>query len=111
MTVIHQATVERQAFMPGRTRYLAHSDHLMMVVFDFNDGPASQPDPVHSHPHEQVSYVVEGEVILFVDGQPNRLSPGDMISIPSNVPHCIQVLTPHARLVDAFTPIREDFVK
>ncbi len=37
----------------------------MMVVVDFNDGPTSEPDPPHSHPHEQVSYVVSGEINLF----------------------------------------------
>lgn len=34
-------------------------------VIDFDDGPTSEPDPPHSHPHEQVSYVSEGEIIFF----------------------------------------------
>jgi quercetin dioxygenase-like cupin family protein len=96
---------------PGRARYLASTDHLMVVVIDFDDGPASQPDPPHSHSHEQVSYVVEGEVLFFLDGQPARLKPGDMVTIPGGIPHCLQPLTSHARLIDAFTPIREDFLK
>lgn len=95
---------------PGRARYLANTDHLMMVVIDFNDGPANQPDPPHAHPHEQVTYVVEGEVRFFLDGQPAHLRPGDMVTIPASVPHCLQPLTAHARLIDVFTPIREDFL-
>ncbi len=95
---------------PGRSRYLAHTSHLMLVVFDFDDGPAAQPDPPHAHPHEQVSYVVEGEVLFFLDGQSAHLKPGDMVTIPAGVPHCLQPLTAHARLIDAFTPIREDFL-
>jgi quercetin dioxygenase-like cupin family protein len=82
----------------------------MLVVVDFDDGPAAQPDPPHAHPHEQVSYVAEGEVLFFLDGSPTRLGPGGVVSIPSNVPHAIQTLTSHARLVDVFTPIREDFL-
>ncbi len=111
MGTIKQDEVTPEVIAEGRKRYLAHTDRLMVVVFDFDDGPASAPDPPHSHPHEQVSYVESGEIIFFLDGAPTRLRPGDMFTVPPNVPHCIQVLTPHARLVDAFHPIREDFLK
>ncbi len=100
-----------ETIAPGRTRYLTQTDSMMMVVIDFDDGPAAQPDPPHSHPHEQVTYVAEGEVMFFMDGEPTHLHAGDLVSIPGGVPHCIQVLTPHARLVDVFHPIREDFLK
>ena len=95
----------------GRSRYLAHTDHVMAVVVDFNDGPASTPDPVHSHPHEQVSYLVEGEIILVIGDEKTRLSAGDLFTVPANVPHAVQTLTSHVRLIDAFNPIREDFLK
>lgn len=111
MSILHFADAVPELVAPGRTRYMTQTEHLMMVVMDFTDGPASQPDPPHSHPHEQVTYVVEGEVRFFLDGRPSRLKAGDLVSIPGNVPHCIQVLTPRARLVDVFTPIREDFLK
>ncbi|NLX10906.1 MAG: cupin domain-containing protein [Chloroflexi bacterium] len=97
---------------PGVERRLAYSDNLMLVVIDFDDGPTSAPDPYHSHPHEQVSYVAEGEIIFFLEGaEPEHLKPGDMFMAPSGVPHTIQRLTAHVRLVDAFTPIREEFLK
>jgi quercetin dioxygenase-like cupin family protein len=95
----------------GRSRYLAHTDHLMTVVVDFNDGPASVPDPPHSHPHEQVSYVAAGELILIMGAEKTRLVAGDLFTVPANVPHAVQTLTPHVRLIDAFNPIREDFLK
>jgi quercetin dioxygenase-like cupin family protein len=95
----------------GRSRYLAHTDHLMMVVVDFNDGPAPIPDPPHSHPHEQVSYVATGELVLVMGAEKMHLSAGDLFTVPANVPHAVQTLTPHVRLIDAFHPIREDFLK
>jgi len=95
----------------GRTRYLAHTDHVMAVVVDFNDGPASIPDPPHSHPHEQVSYVAEGEIMLVMGEERTRLSAGDLFTVPANAPHAVQTLSPHVRLIDAFSPIREDFLK
>lgn len=93
-----------------RERYLTHTENLMMVVIDFNDGPTSEPDPPHDHPHEQVSYVAEGEILFFLDGVPTKLGPGDMFTVPPNIPHTVQLLTSHVRLVDTFTPLREDFI-
>lgn len=110
MTAVLRESASRFQIKEGRERYLAHTDNLMVVVIDFTDGPAEQPDPPHHHPHEQVSYIAEGELLFFMDGVPTRMGPGDLIAVPPNVPHCIQLLTPTARVVDSFNPIREDFV-
>jgi len=95
---------------PTRTRRILHTDHLMMVAFDFADGPSANPDPPHSHPHEQVTYVAQGEVMFFIGEESTRLVPGDMVAVPADQPHRIQLLTPTARLIDTFTPIRQDFL-
>ncbi len=111
MSAVLEMSAPRQAISPGRSRYLAHTNNLMMVVVDFTDGPAAQPDPPHSHPHEQVTYVAEGEVLFFLDRLAHHLRPGDMIAVPSNVPHSIQLLSAKVRLIDTFNPIREDFLE
>ena len=93
-----------------RTRYLAHSENLMMVVIDFDDGPTSEPDPPHDHPHEQISYVAAGEIIVILGEERVRLGAGDMFVVPPHLPHSVQLLTRHVRLVDTFTPLRQDFL-
>lgn len=108
-------TVKRSETKPhlisgGRTRYLAHTDNVMVVVVDFNDGPALEPDPPHSHPHEQVSYVASGEINLILGTEKTLLSEGDLFTVQANVPHTVQALTKHVRLIDAFNPIRNDFL-
>lgn len=102
--------VEKTLIGEKRTRYMAYGEKLMMTVIDFDDGPASAPDPPHHHPHEQVTYVVSGEVIFFLNGEPTHLGPGDLFTVPENMPHSVQLLTSHVRLVDSFTPLREDFL-
>ena len=87
--VTHQNEAPRQVAGAGRERYLTHTDNLMMVVIDCTDGPREQPDPPHHHPHEQITYVAEGEVIFFIDGTPYHLSAGDMIAVAPNLPHTI----------------------
>lgn len=110
MPVILQSSANKVRIAPDRVRYLAQTEHLMMAVLDFENGPWAQPDPPHVHPHEQVTYVAEGEVRFFMDGEPTDVKAGDLIAIPGGVPHYIQVLSAHARMVDIFTPIREDFL-
>jgi quercetin dioxygenase-like cupin family protein len=95
---------------PKRSRRIAHTENLMMVVWDFTDGPSLEPDPDHSHPHEQVTYVVEGEVLFFIGDQFTRLGPGDMVTVLPDQSHTIQLLSPRVRLIDAFTPLREEFL-
>jgi quercetin dioxygenase-like cupin family protein len=110
MSATLRDTTPRQKISPARERYVAHTDNLMMVVLDFNDGPGEQPDPPHSHPHEQITYVAEGRVRFFLGDDAHDLSAGDMISVPPDVPHTIQLLTASARLVDTFSPVREEFL-
>jgi quercetin dioxygenase-like cupin family protein len=110
------ATIKRSDLTPeiiaaGRTRYLTYTENLMMVVVDFNDGPTSEPDPPHSHPHEQVSYVASGEINFFMENRLIHLRPGDMFTVSPNLPHSVQLLTKHVRLIDTFSPIRKDFLK
>jgi quercetin dioxygenase-like cupin family protein len=111
MAILKYDETPAQKIAQNVERRLGYLDNLMMVVIDFDDGPTSAPDPPHSHPHEQVCYVAAGEIIFILDGEQSRLEPGDVFLVPSGKPHTIQRLTQHVRLVDCFTPLREDFLK
>jgi quercetin dioxygenase-like cupin family protein len=111
MTIVKFSETEKDAIAEGRLRYLANTDNLMTVVIDFTDGPQDEPDPPHSHPHEQVTYVAEGELYFFIDGEPHKVGPGDLITVPGGIPHTIQLLSKKVRLVDSFNPIRDEFLK
>ncbi len=96
---------------PGLRRKLIHTENLMMVVVEFTQGPAKVPDPFHDHPHEQLSYIAEGELILFIEGVgEQKLQKGDMFAIPSGIPHTVQTLTTVVRIIDCFTPQRKEFL-
>ena len=110
MAILKYDEMPREQIREGAERRMGHTGNLMIVVVDFHDGPKDKPDPPHSHPHEQVSYVADGEIIFVMDDRQTRLGPGDMFLVPSGKPHSIRQLTEHVRLVDCFTPIREDFL-
>ena len=112
MPVLKYSETEPETVFPGLVRRKVYTANLMTLVLDFTNGPKSEPDPPHSHPHEQSSYIASGEVMFFMEGEePQHLKTGDLFYVPPGIPHCIQLLTPTARLVDSFTPIREDFLK
>ena len=96
----------------GLSRRLAYTSNLMMVVIDFTDGPWPQPEPLQNHVHEQVTYVAEGEILFFCEGESEeRLVAGDMFMVPSNKKHGIRLLSRTAKLIDTFNPIREEFLQ
>ena len=65
--------------------------------------------PVHQHESEQFSYVVEGALKFQLDGMEIIVRVGDVLLIPSNVPHKAVALEDTLD-IDIFSPIREDWM-
>jgi quercetin dioxygenase-like cupin family protein len=82
-----------------------HADSMTIAFWEIDAGAVM---PEHSHPHEQVAIVTEGEFELVVAGERRTVRPGDVAVIPSNVPHSGSALT-STRITDAFCPRRDDF--
>jgi quercetin dioxygenase-like cupin family protein len=64
----------------------------------------------HSHPHEQLSYCLEGSFDFDIGESKYRLEAGDSILIPSGSTHGV-LCRSKGRLLDVFSPPREDFLK
>jgi quercetin dioxygenase-like cupin family protein len=110
MTEVKAGEVGRANISQSREKRIAHLENLMVVVFDFYDGPMKDPDPFHSHIHEQITYVAEGELTFFKGTDEFHLCKGDLMIIPSGVPHSVKTISSHVRLVDSFNPLRQDFL-
>ena len=112
VSVVNYCDSKGERFREGFERRIVHGRQLMTVLLDVEGGPWPEPDPYHSHPHEQTTFVAEGEVLFLVEGDaPRHLRGGDLVAVPSGRPHAMQLLSPRARLVDSFHPVREDFLK
>lgn len=111
MPVLKFDDVAPEIVRPGLERKIVHTGNLMTVLIDFTDGPWEEAEPPHSHPHVQTSYVAAGEIIFYCEGEPDQhLKAGDMFFVHPNKPHTVKLLTKHVRLVDSFSPLREDFL-
>jgi quercetin dioxygenase-like cupin family protein len=65
--------------------------------------------PLHSHHNEQLTYIVEGALKFYIDGQEIVVNAGEVLCIPSNMPHKAVALEDTVDL-DVFTPPRADWI-
>jgi quercetin dioxygenase-like cupin family protein len=91
---------------PGVRMQPLFGQGAMLNLLEFD---ADTRVPEHSHPHEQLGMVVEGELVLRIDGVPHRLRPGGAYQIPGGVPHAAWTEGVICRVLDVFQPVREDY--
>jgi quercetin dioxygenase-like cupin family protein len=92
---------------PGlRREILVHSPAMMLVRHNMKKG---WKGAAHSHPHEQMVYVISGCIRVTVDGTSMGASAGDNFIVGSNVTHQAYALEDSV-VLDIFTPPREDYL-
>ena len=65
--------------------------------------------PVHHHENEQISVVLQGWLKFNLDGREILVHGGEVLVIPSNIPHNVVALE-DSIVVDVFSPIRQDWL-
>jgi quercetin dioxygenase-like cupin family protein len=65
--------------------------------------------PLHSHHNEQLTYIVEGALKFWIDGKEIVVRAGEVLCIPSNMPHKAEALEDTVDL-DIFAPPRADWI-
>ena len=96
--------VEMMAGVLRRT--LGHGAQMLLAEFTL---AAGSEVPMHSHPHDQVGYVVSGSMELTIHDETRACEEGDSYYIPGDVPHKAFVAD-GAVVIDVFNPPREDYL-
>jgi quercetin dioxygenase-like cupin family protein len=66
--------------------------------------------PRHSHPNEQIAFILEGSLRFhFDDGTTQLVNSGEMLVIPSDLPHSAEALENTINF-DIFAPPRQDWL-
>jgi quercetin dioxygenase-like cupin family protein len=65
--------------------------------------------PEHSHPNEQLTYILDGALKFWIDGKEIVVHAGEVLCIPSNMPHKAEAMEDTIDL-DVFTPPRADWI-
>ena len=81
-------------------------NNVMLTYFEFE---ANTKIPAHRHHHEQITFILEGEMEFSLEGKKRILKAGDGVIVPSNKEHNVSALT-RTIVVDAWSPVRNDYV-
>jgi quercetin dioxygenase-like cupin family protein len=98
----------QRELVPGVRSHLFWGERLM---FSFVEMAPHSAVPEHSHPHEQMGVVLEGAFELQIGDERRMLGPQDVFLIPGGVRHAAWTHDRPVRLLDAFSPPREDYTR
>ena len=97
--------IKPKELAPGLTGYYAHGANMTLGVVEIVAGSKL---PEHKHVHEQITYILEGQLDMFIGGELCQLTAGMYYVIPSNVLHSAIAVT-DCKVIDVFNPVREDY--
>ena len=95
----------KKEIAPGVNARTFWGDKMMLVTVVVDPGAVV---PMHQHPQEQCGTVVAGEITFTIDGETRLLKVGDCYIIPGSAAHSAVGGAAGARLVEVFSPVRED---
>lgn len=91
----------------GASYWVVALERAMLTRFDVQPGAKFER---HTHAAEQITLVLEGSLTFEFDDQPPvRLAPGEVVAIPSGLPHAVSAGPSGADAVDAWSPPRDEF--
>ncbi len=101
----HIKDITPKELVAGIKGYYAHGNQL---TFGYVEIKAGSNLPAHHHVHEQITYIIEGQLDMTIGGKPCSLTSGMYHVIPSNTPHSAIAVT-DCKAIDVFNPVREDY--
>ena len=103
---MHQIkNIKPKELVPGITGYYAHGDSMTFGYIELKSGSNI---PMHQHIHEQITYIIEGELDMIIGEKSCLLTTGMYYVIQSDTPHAAKAKT-DCKVIDAFYPVREDY--
>lgn len=101
-----QNEMGRHTIFPGVQIHTTAEERMLLAVVDLE--PHSVV-PEHSHPHEQMGYVVHGRMSFTIGDEVKVVGPGEVYRIPGGVLHSVRALDEPVRAIDIFSPVREEY--
>jgi unsaturated pyranuronate lyase len=99
-------SVRKEQMNPKVWRKVVTGEKMTVAqIFIAKDGVV----PLHHHENEQMSYVLEGALKFEIGGKELTVRKGEIVHIPSNVPHSVVALEDTLNF-EMFAPIRSDWL-
>jgi len=109
-----QVPIIRAAGEGDKRSFLGGGLHTWKLMTEDTDGAfflfedvmaQGKTTPLHRHPEaDETVYILDGEILVNVDGEETHVSTGGMTFTPRGVPHAFLVVSETARLLTLQTP-------
>lgn len=98
--------VERRWFFGGGVHtWLATADDTGGTFLLFEDAmDRGKRTPLHTHPSDETMYLIEGELLMHIDGREHEVRTGGVVLAAAGVPHAFLVTSATARVLWLHTP-------
>ncbi|RMZ59172.1 cupin domain-containing protein [Chryseobacterium nematophagum] len=88
-------------------QFIGYNSQIMMALIKFEKDAIGT---LHQHFHSQITYVTSGKFEVTIDNKTKVLQQGDGFFAQPNIFHGVRCIE-EGKLIDAFAPFREDFLK
>lgn len=108
VTLFRWEEIPKEVVTETFSRRLLWCDRIMLAQVFLKKGTIV---PRHSHENEQISHITKGVLRFWIgeDDQMMDVRAGEVLCIPSNVPHRAEALE-DMEAIDTFTPPRQDWI-
>lgn len=104
--ILSREQCSKHNIFPGVDIFTAAGENMMLSFVEFAPHAVVE---MHSHPHEQMGLLLEGELTFAIGDEEHVVRPGQMWRIPGGVPHKAIAGDSHVKALDVFCPIRDDY--
>jgi quercetin dioxygenase-like cupin family protein len=107
--VVRWADIPREQLNESLARKVITGERIMLAHVYLDKGCVV---PMHQHENEQLTYILEGELKFWIgseDSEPVFVKAGEVLMMPSNVPHKAEAIEDTLD-VDIFSPPRQDWL-
>ncbi|HLJ90218.1 MAG TPA: cupin domain-containing protein [Candidatus Angelobacter sp.] len=108
VVLVTKAETKKSSPESGLSRLVgAYNEKLFLAEHHMEKGWVGL---AHSHPHEQLAYVISGHLKVTCAGRTFDVRAGDSFIVRGDVEHQATALEP-THVIDVFTPCRNDYVE
>ncbi len=107
MKLYSWSTLPLETLNASASRKVIHSSRITVARLFLKAGAVVAE---HHHENEQITMLQSGRLKFIFPGEEIELTGGQVLEIPSNLPHRVEALE-DSEAVDLFAPIREDWLR
>jgi amino-acid N-acetyltransferase len=95
-----------QQDVPGAAMWAVALEKAMLTYFEVQPNCRFER---HNHQSEQITMVLEGELFFQMDDRLVMVKKGEVIAVPSDIPHAVFTRKKSVKAIDAWSPVMEKY--